>query len=134
MEVVLLQHAVRCGSGALTEDPDWGDPDQTSVLTGPDTVHRAPIIGPPFGEIQQWPGTIGTNGGLRIDKDARVVGYRVPVIDGLYAAGNTSASVLGSVYPGGAGGCIGPSVTMGYRAGLHLAGKESRDIGAVAGQ
>jgi 3-oxosteroid 1-dehydrogenase len=71
--------------------------------------------------------------GLRIDKDARVLGYRVPVIDVLYAAGNnTSASVLGSVYPGG--GCIGPSVTMGYRAGLHLAGKESRDIGAVAGQ
>lgn len=103
------------------------------MLTGPDTVHRAPIIGPPFGEIQQWPGAIGTNGGLRIDKDARVLGYRVPVIDGLYAAGNTSASVLGLVYPGG-GGCIGPSVTMGYRAGLHLAGNESRDIGAVAGQ
>jgi succinate dehydrogenase/fumarate reductase flavoprotein subunit len=113
------------------EDPDWGDPDQTSVLTGPDTVHRKPVTGPPFGAIQQWPGTIGTNGGLRIDQDARVLGYRVPVIDGLYAAGNTSASVLGSVYAGG-GSCIGPSVTMGYRAGRHLAGRESRDIGTVS--
>src|ERR1019366_4328982 len=47
--------------------------------------------------------------------------------------GNTSASVMGSVYAGG-GSCIGPSVTMGYRAGGHLAGKESRDIGTVVGQ
>ena len=115
------------------EDPDWGDPGQTSVLTGPDTLNRKPITGPPFGAIQQWPGTLGTNGGLRIDKDARVLGNRVPIIDGLYAAGNTSASVLGSIYPGG-GSCIGPSVTMGYRAGLHLAGKASRDIGKVSGQ
>jgi len=109
------------------DDPDWGDPGQTYVLTGPDTVNRKPISGPPYGAIQQWPGTLGTNGGLRIDKDARVLGYREPIIDGLYAAGNTSASVLGAVYPGG-GSCIGPSVTMGYRAGKHLASKAARDI------
>jgi 3-oxosteroid 1-dehydrogenase len=85
------------------DDPDWGDPDQASVLTGPDTVHRKPIVGPPYGAVQQW----------------------------LYAAGNTSASVLGGVYPGG-GSCIGPSVTMGYRAGRHLAGKPAREIGTAA--
>jgi 3-oxosteroid 1-dehydrogenase len=113
------------------EDPDWGDPGQTHVLTGPDTVNRKPITGPTFGAIQQWPGTLGTNGGLRIDKDARVLGYRVPVIDGLYAAGNTSATILGAIY-GGGGSCIGPSVTMGYHAGRHIAGKPSRDIGTVA--
>ena len=28
------------------EDPDWGDPAQTYVLTGPDTVNRKPITGP----------------------------------------------------------------------------------------
>jgi len=115
------------------EDPDWGDPEQTYSLTGPNVTDRAPITGPAFGAIQQWPGTLGTNGGLRIDQDARVLGYQVPVIDGLYAAGNTSASVLGAVYAGG-GSCIGPSVTMGYRAGRHLAAKESRNIGTVAGQ
>jgi succinate dehydrogenase/fumarate reductase flavoprotein subunit len=115
------------------DDPDWGDPAQTYTLTGPDVVNRAPVTGPPFGAITQWPGTIGTNGGLRIDKDARVLGYQVPIIDGLYAAGNTSASVLGAVYAGG-GSCIGPSVTMGYRAGRHLAGKAGRDIGTVTGQ
>jgi 3-oxosteroid 1-dehydrogenase len=35
------------------EDPDWGDPGQTHVLTGPDTVNRKPITGPTFGAIQQ---------------------------------------------------------------------------------
>ncbi|WP_317452566.1 FAD-dependent oxidoreductase [Streptomyces sp. CBMA29] len=110
------------------EDPDWADPLQTHVLTGPDTVNVKPVIGPPYGAIQQWPGTLGTNGGCRIDADARVLGNRVPVIDGLYAVGNTSAAVLGATYPGG-GACIGSSVTMGYRAGRHLAGREPHDLG-----
>ncbi len=110
------------------EDPDWGDPAQTGVLTGPDNVNHKPIVGPPYGAIQQWPGTIGTNGGCRIDADARVLGNRAPIIDGLYAAGNVAASVLGHTYPGG-GSCIGPSVTMGYRAGRHVAGRAPRDIG-----
>ncbi len=107
------------------EDPDWGDPGQRDVLTGPDTVHHKPVLGPPFGAIQQWPGTIGTNGGCRVDKDGRVLGNRVPVIDGLYAVGNTSAAVLGGTYPGG-GACIGSSVTMGYRAGRHVATRRPR--------
>jgi succinate dehydrogenase/fumarate reductase flavoprotein subunit len=110
------------------EDPDWGDPRQTRVLTGPDTVSLTPVTGPPYGAIQQWPGTLGTHGGCRIDADGRVLGNRVPVIDGLYAVGNTSASVLGCTYPGG-GGCIGPTVTMGYRAGRHLAAQPARDLG-----
>jgi 3-oxosteroid 1-dehydrogenase len=109
------------------EDPDWGDPLQTHALTGPAVVPVKPIVGPPFGAVQQWPGTIGTNGGLRIDADARVLGHRVPVIDGLYAAGNTAASVLGGVYPGG-GSCIGPSVAFGYRAGRHVAARAPRAI------
>ena len=110
------------------EDPDWADPLQTHVLTGPDTVNIKPITGPRYGAIQQWPGTLGTNGGCRIDADARVLGHRVPIIDGLYAAGNTSAAVLGSTYPGG-GACIGSSVTMGYRAGRHVAARPPRDLG-----
>jgi 3-oxosteroid 1-dehydrogenase len=109
------------------EDPDWGDPLQTHSLTGPAVVPVKPIQGPRYGAIQQWPGTIGTNGGLRIDADGRVLGHRVPVIEGLYAAGNTSASVLGATYPGG-GGCVGPSVTMGYRAGRHVASLPARDV------
>jgi succinate dehydrogenase/fumarate reductase flavoprotein subunit len=109
------------------EDPDFGDPLQTHVVTGVDVVDVKPVVGPPYGAIQQWPGTIGTNGGLRIDADGRVLGNRVPVIDGLYAAGNTAASVLGGTYPGG-GSCIGPSVTFGYLAGRHIAARAPRDI------
>ncbi len=109
------------------EDPDWSDPLQTSVLTGPNTMNHKPICGPKYGAIQQWPGTIGTNGGLRIDENAQVLGNRVPRIEGLYAAGNTSASVLGHTYPGG-GSAVGPSVTMGYLAGRHVAQQPARDI------
>lgn len=109
------------------EDPDWGDPTQTVLTTGPDNINIEPIVGPPYGAIQQWPGTIGTNGGLRIDAHARVLGTRTPVVEGLYAAGNTATSVLGHTYPGG-GSCIGPSVVMGYHAGRHLADQPSRAI------
>jgi AcrR family transcriptional regulator len=34
----------------------------------------------------------------------------------------------------GGGSCIGPSVTMSYRAGLHLASKPSRDMAPVVSQ
>ncbi len=44
------------------------------------------------------------------------------VIDGLYAAGNVSAPVMGHTYPG-PGGTIGPAMAFGYLAALHLAGK-----------
>lgn len=110
------------------EDPDWADPKQIRALTGPNNVNIKPVAGGPFAAIQQWPGTIGTSGGPRIDKNAQVLGNYTPLIDGLYAAGNTSASVLGGTYPGG-GSCVGPSMVTGYWAGRHLGDKASRDIG-----
>ncbi|MFF0818146.1 FAD-dependent oxidoreductase [Rhodococcus sp. NPDC003318] len=110
------------------EDPDWGAPAQKSVMFGPDTLNHSPVEGPVYGAIQQWPGSIGTNGGCRIDADARVLGEDTPVIDGLYAAGNTSAAVLGGAYPGG-GAAVGSSMVTGYLAGRHLAAKAPRDIG-----
>jgi len=44
----------------------------------------------------------------------------VPAIDGLYAAGNTTASVMGRTYPG-PGSTIAPAVVFGYRAARHAA-------------
>jgi succinate dehydrogenase/fumarate reductase flavoprotein subunit len=124
LEATVLRYNAFAEKG---EDPDWGDPEQVRSATGPDTTSLQPVLGPVYGAIQQWPGTLGTCGGPQIDADARVLGTEVPIIDGLYAAGNTAASVLGGSYPGG-GSCIGPSMVMGYRAGRHAAARPARDL------
>jgi succinate dehydrogenase/fumarate reductase flavoprotein subunit len=41
-------------------------------------------------------------------------------IEGLYAAGNVMASVMGMAY-GGAGGTLGPALVFGFAAGRHAA-------------
>jgi 3-oxosteroid 1-dehydrogenase len=42
------------------------------------------------------------------------------VIEGLYAAGNTSAAVMGHTYPG-PGSTIGPASVFGLIAARHMA-------------
>jgi succinate dehydrogenase/fumarate reductase flavoprotein subunit len=74
---------------------------------------------PPFYALPIYHGVLGTNGGLRIDSRARVRALRGGVIDGLYAAGNVTASVFGPAYPGG-GATLGPALTFGYLAGRDL--------------
>jgi 3-oxosteroid 1-dehydrogenase len=49
------------------------------------------------------------------DEHSRVLKADGQVIAGLYAAGNSSASVMGRSYPG-AGGTIGPALTFGFLA------------------
>jgi len=87
----------------------------------------APIDRAPFYAVELLNGAIGTNGGPRIDRDARVRRARGGVVPGLYAAGNASASVWGLAYPGG-GATIGPAATFGYIAGRHAASQPSREI------
>ena len=67
------------------------------------------------------PGDLGTKGGVRTDVHGRALRDDGSVIDGLYAAGNVSAPVMGHTYPG-PGGTIGPAMTFGYLAALHVAG------------
>lgn len=88
------------------------------------------IGGPPYYAIQQWPASLGTNGGCRIDADGRVLGATGEPIPGLYAAGNTSAAVLGGAYPGG-GTPIACGMTFGYLAGNHVARRERLDLGEI---
>jgi 3-oxosteroid 1-dehydrogenase len=45
------------------------------------------------------------------------------VIDGLYATGNTTATVMGRTYPG-AGASIASSMVFGYVAARHAAGRK----------
>ena len=73
----------------------------------------------PFYAVKVFPGDLGTKGGLCINQHAQVLSTAGPVIEGLYAIGNTSASVMGSSYPG-AGSTLGPAMTFGYLAAKHL--------------
>ena len=66
------------------------------------------------------PGDLGTKGGLRTDPRSRVLRADGTVIPGLYAAGNSSAAVMGHSYAG-AGSTIGPAMTFGYVAANNLA-------------
>ena len=81
----------------------------------------APLVRPPFYAVTIVPGDLGTKGGLRTDERARVLRGDGTPIAGLYAAGNTSAAVMGHSYAG-AGATIGPAMTFGYLAALDLAG------------
>jgi 3-oxosteroid 1-dehydrogenase len=74
----------------------------------------------PFHAIRIVPGDLGTKGGMRTDARARVLREDNTVIPGLYAAGNSSAAVMGRTYAG-AGATIGPAMTFGYIAALDAA-------------
>ncbi|BCO34042.1 3-ketosteroid-delta-1-dehydrogenase [Mycobacterium heckeshornense] len=82
---------------------------------------------PPYYAVKMVPGDLGTKGGIRTDVHGRALRDDGSVIEGLYAAGNVSAPVMGHTYPG-PGGTIGPAMTFGYLAALHIA--ESRAGGA----
>jgi 3-oxosteroid 1-dehydrogenase len=74
----------------------------------------------PFYAVKIVPGDLGTKGGLVTDERARVLRPDGTAISGLYAAGNTSAAVMGRTYAG-PGATIGPAMTFGYLAALDLA-------------
>ena len=75
---------------------------------------------PPFYAVKIVPGDLGTKGGLRIDERARVLRADGTQVEGLYAGGNASASVMGHSYAG-AGATIGPAMTFGYIAARTMA-------------
>lgn len=101
-----------------------GDP---SVKPNP---NLAPLQKAPYYAIRIYPGDIGTKGGLLTDEYARVLrnSNDNSPIPGLYAAGNTSASVMGTRYAG-AGATIGPAIVFAAlavdhaAAGVNTAGK-----------
>jgi 3-oxosteroid 1-dehydrogenase len=80
----------------------------------------------PFYAVAVYPGDVGTAGGLVTDEFARVLRADGTVIDGLYAAGNSTASLVGRSYPG-AGASIGAAMVFGYVAARHALGEGARD-------
>ena len=75
----------------------------------------------PYYAVDVVPGDVSTYGGVVTDAQGRVERADGSVIEGLYACGVSTASVMGGVYPG-AGASIGPSLTFGYVAAKHAAG------------
>ena len=102
------------GKGESAYDRYYGDP----------TVHPNPCLGTvekgPFLAYRIVAGDLGTKGGIVTDADGRALRVDGSVIEGLYAAGNCSASVMGRTYPG-PGSTIGPAVVFGLRAARHMA-------------
>src|SRR3954451_21026146 len=95
-----------------------------------------PPLGPldpaPFYAVRVWSGCLGTKGGPRTDANAQVLDVDGAPIEGLYAAGNVMASVLGMTY-GGAGGTLGPAMVFGFLAGRHAAGRAAAGrVGSAA--
>jgi 3-oxosteroid 1-dehydrogenase len=103
------------GRGDSAYDRYYGDP---KCKPNP---NLAPLAQAPYYAIKIVPGDLGTKGGLRTDERARVLRADGTAIQGLYAAGNTSAMVMGRSYAG-PGATIGPAMTFGYLAALDAAG------------
>lgn len=101
--------------GGKAFDRCHGDP---SVKPNPSL---APIEKGPFYAVAMYPGDVGTAGGVVADEYARVLREDGSIIDGLYAVGNSTASVFGRCYPA-AGASIGASFAFGYVAAHHALG------------
>ena len=80
------------------------------------------IAKPPFLAFRMVPGDVGTAGGIVTDPFGRVLRDDGAAIPGLYATGNSTASVMGRVYPG-AGASIGASFVFAWLAAHHAAGQ-----------
>jgi len=102
------------GRGRTVYDNYYGDP---GVKPNP---NLGPIEKGPFTAVKVVPGDLGTKGGLLTDENGQVLTEAGAPIAGLYAAGNTTASVMGRTYPG-PGSTIAPAMVFGYLAALHAA-------------
>lgn len=101
--------------GESAYDRYYGDPRVT-----PNPTLRA-LETPPFYALPVYPGDIGTNGGLATNEHAQVLDEAGAPIPGLYACGNTAATVMGHSYPA-AGATLGPGMTFGFIAARHALG------------
>jgi len=102
------------GRGRTVYDNYYGDP---SVKPNP---NLGPLEKGPFTAVKVVPGDLGTKGGLLTDENGQVLTDAGAPIAGLYAAGNTTASVMGRTYPG-PGSTIAPAMVFGYLAARHAA-------------
>ncbi|MGN6338016.1 FAD-binding protein [Mycobacterium sp.] len=81
-----------------------------------------PLERPPYYATRVLPADVGTCGGVITNEHAQVLDEDDCVIDGLYATGNITATVMGRNYLG-AGGSIAYTMVFGYVAARHAAGR-----------
>lgn len=113
-------------------DPDFGRGQSAyNDCLGDPGYRPNAAIGPlsraPYYATRVFPADVGTCGGVITNEHAQVLDEQDRVIEGLYATGNTTATVMGRTYPG-AGASIASSMVFGYVAARHAAGRK------VAGQ
>jgi len=98
--------------GERAYDNFFGDP------TCKPNPNLGSIEKPPFLAFKMLPGDVGTSGGVVTDEYARVLRNDGSFIPGLYATGNSTASVMGRCYPA-AGASIGASFVFAWLAAHH---------------
>lgn len=106
-------------------DPEFGRGSKAYNRYQGDALHGPnPCVEPlrtgPFYAIKLVPGDIGSFMGLKTNENAQVIRADGRPIEGLYAAGNDAASIMGGEYTG-AGITLGPGLTFGYIAANHIA-------------
>ena len=98
--------------GSSAYDNYYGDP-----------TYKNPNLGKiekgPFYAVKVYPGDLGTKGGIVANEHGQALQNGIP-IEGLYATGNCSASVMGRVYPG-PGSTLGPTTVFGFISANHAA-------------
>jgi 3-oxosteroid 1-dehydrogenase len=100
--------------GASANDRYYSDPRATPNPT------LGPIEKAPFYAVPLTPSDLGTKAGLITDNDGRVLDGNDRPIPGLYGAGNSTSTVMGTRY-GGAGATIGPAMVWGFLCGEAIA-------------
>lgn len=108
-------------------DPDFGRGQSAyNDCLGDPGYRPNAAIGPldtaPYYATRVLPADVGTCGGVVTNEHAQVLDEQDRVIEGLYATGNTTATVMGRTYPG-AGASIASSMVFGYVAARHAAGR-----------
>ena len=107
------------GRGSRAFDRAHGDPTVTP------NANLGSIEEGPFYAVAMYPGDVGTAGGLVTDEHGRVCRADGTPIEGLYATGNSTASVFGRCYPG-AGASIAASLIFAYLAATHASARSQQ--------
>jgi 3-oxosteroid 1-dehydrogenase len=106
----------------VDEDFGRGSDEYDTFFASGDGPNKAlvPVERPPYVAARLVLSDLGTKGGLVTDARGRVLRGDGTVVDGLYATGNSAASVVGAVYPG-PGAPLGTAMVFGSLAVQDIA-------------